>query len=187
MAVKKKQKTSAKTPPPIKKGGSSGTKKSKGNVIHYNTLENSAGNSETLQIGSTNWRPKGKTIVKDYLHGVPHKIIETTVTKEQMEDAEKNPLNRKLPPPDPAIMGEYWKNRALETERMLMKANKEIGILQSGQMLPADKAAPMDVQAMREKINSLEERLQPYKYEFTIAGSLVSVMVRPRAREVIPL
>jgi hypothetical protein len=145
------------------------------------------------------WRPKGKTIVKDKLHGAPHTNIETdpiTMTEEQLLDAKKNPLNEKAKATPEYAKDLYlqkldelkmWKERALESGRLLIKKNDEIEALRKGQMLPADKAAPMAVQAMQEKINTLEEKLQPYKYEFTVGGSLVSVMVRPRAREVIPL
>jgi hypothetical protein len=143
---------------------------------------------------SKGWRPKGKTIVKDKLHGAPHTIIETHVTKEQVEDAEKISLNRKVEPEYAKDLYlkkldevKLWKDRATEAGKTIMKKNDEIEALRKGQMLPASEAAPMDVQKMKEQIIELQEKLQPYKYEFTIGGSLVSVMVRPRAKEVIPL
>jgi hypothetical protein len=141
------------------------------------------------------WRPKGKTIVKDKLHGASHEIIETkpvTMTAEQIVDNSKNPLSRMPHAREELLLKKtdevkMWKERAIEAGQTIMKKNDEIEALRKGQMLPASEAAPMDVQKMKEQIIELQEKLQPYKYEFTVGGSLVSVMVRPRAREVIPL
>jgi hypothetical protein len=135
-------------------------------------------------------KPRGKVLVKDILHGAPHKVIET---KSELTDKEQkeNPLNKKAQPTDEHLRKidecNMWKERVQEQGILLMKKNDEIEALRKGQMLPADKAAPMDIQKMKEQIIALQEKLQPYKYEFTIGGTLVSVMVRPRVREVIPL
>lgn len=145
---------------------------------------------------SKGWRPKGKVIVKDKLHDVPHTIIETKSELKAESNQNANPLNQKAKAQPEYAKDLYlqkldelkmWKERALESGKLLIRKNDEIEALRKGQMIPADKAAPMDVQKMKEQIIELQERLQPYKYEFTIGGSLVSVMVRPRAREVIPL
>jgi hypothetical protein len=141
------------------------------------------------------WRPKGKVVVKDKLHGVPHTIIKTDpAPKEQVEAAKKNPLNEKaeviyakdlyLQKIDECKM---WKERALLSGKEIMELKDQIEVFKKGVDKTTTISVGVDAQKLKEQLIELQEKLQPFKYEFTVGGSLVSVMVRPRAREVIPL
>jgi hypothetical protein len=142
------------------------------------------------------WRPKGKVIVKDKLHGVPHTIIETNTTKEQSDNAKKNPLNEKAKAQPEYAKDLYlqkldelkmWKERALASGKEIMEKNDQIEALKKGVGKTTTLSVSEGEEKLKQQLIELQEKLQPYKYEFTVGGSLVSVMVRPRAREVIPL
>jgi hypothetical protein len=143
---------------------------------------------------SKGWRPSGKVIVKDKLHGVPHTVIETKSTLTDKEQKE-NPMNEKVKAQPEYAKDLYlkkldeckmWKERALESGKTIMQKDDEIEALRKTQKIPAS-AMSTDIGKLKEQIIELQEKLAPFKYEFTAGGSLVSVMVRPRAKEVIPL
>lgn len=133
------------------------------------------------------WRPKGKRVVKDTLHGAPHEIIETKGDSKQ----EGNPLNKKTNPEyakDSYLLKidecKMWKERALASGKEIMELKDKIDVLiKAG----GNVEIPADAQKLKQQHIELQEKLQPFKYECVWNNAVISMMCRPRAREVIIL